>query len=450
MRKKNVFLRWFFLLQFFCFTPLVYAYVQNVPENLIQETLSESYPTGFAPGKFEPSDFLLQWKKGSPGFRTQLVEGSIEWVRLTEILVLPRGRLQVTAPKGTQALLVSGGASLAFHDEGEQAVAELPAVLLNNPDNKILLRTTVGGREVEDQLVVKFHPQKDSLKSKVFFDASCSPFRLEGTLTTANPDQWAYIGCRVVTLEGPKEGANHLEMWMYWDGAIGTLKESGAKLEQARPMLTILRAQPKPGQLTVQSSDAEMKLKYRIANPKHQGSMVAGIGPYRYSFTTETAVTTAATIPLLTLYAGYTLTETLRLVGFNATAMNKRWFTDVGVYMVSQSIRTIDSHLIVNLLLGGHMIAFNSGAAVVARARLPQGIEMVYRDAFWRGYHMALGGFFYPPINQISYYNTWLRFGSGRFFGEFNYISWQEKGVDGFVKSTSVGVSVGFPLFQFL
>jgi hypothetical protein len=369
---------------------------------------------------------------------------------LSEVLVLPRARLRVQAPKGTKAILVSGSATLAFHDEAEVAVAEIPVVLLNNPENKIFLRTRMNGRDIEEQLLVQFHPKNDNLKSKVFFDASCSQNKLEGTLTSANPNQWVYVGCRMITLNGPKKGGNHLELWFYWDGLKGDITQSGAKVEQVRPMLSILRAEAKPGEIKVRSGDAEMNLSYRMPETLRRGSLLAGLGPYRYSFSGERADTVKATIPLLTIYAGYTLTETLRIVGFNATAIHSRWFTDAGIYLYSQSIRTIDSHLLVNLLLGGHAIAFQSGGSTVIRARLPQGVELVYRDAFLRGYSASLGGFFYPPINQISYYNTWLRFGSGTFFAELNYISWQERGLGGFVRSTSAGVSIGFPLFRFL
>ena len=50
-----------------------------------------------------------------------------------------------------------------------------------------------------------------------------------------------------------------------------------------------------------------------------------------------------------------------------------------------------------------------------------------------------------------AYYNTWLRWGSPSFFGEVNYISWEEnlEGRGRFY-SQSVGVSLGFPLARVL
>ena len=83
----------------------------------------------------------------------------------------------------------------------------------------------------------------------------------------------------------------------------------------------------------------------------------------------------------------------------------------------------------------------------------PQGIEIVYRDAFKRAHNFSVGAFAYPPINDRSYYNVWLRWGTGKFFGELNFISWREKAGtydSQTVFNRSMGVSFGFPLFRFL
>ena len=113
----------------------------------------------------------------------------------------------------------------------------------------------------------------------------------------------------------------------------------------------------------------------------------------------------------------------------------------------------LDRQFALNIMLGAHALIFPlSGTQVKIGA--PQGIELIYRDLFARGMSASAGGFFYPEIAGKTYINSWIRYGSPSFFGEFNFILWRESVIGETqtykVTSKSVGLTFGFPVFQFL
>jgi hypothetical protein len=186
----------------------------------------------------------------------------------------------------------------------------------------------------------------------------------------------------------------------------------------------------------------------RIAEDLKLGHFGLGIGPYTYSFEGPGA-SVSSVRPLLTLYASYFITETVRAVAFNATALSNLGFSDLGIYLGMENFRVIDRRLVLNILLGGHAIGYFSRGDAFIRFGVPQGFEVVYTDAFKPGNNLSAGGFIYPLIEGKSYYNLWLRWGS-RVFGEINYIAWEEMLNGDRHASRSLGVTVGFPFFQFL
>ena len=101
-------------------------------------------------------------------------------------------------------------------------------------------------------------------------------------------------------------------------------------------------------------------------------------------------------------------------------------------------------------MLGAHVLGFNNGNQFLIRPGVPQGVELVFSDAFRRGSNLSLGGFIYPEISGKEYYNIWLRWGGSRYFVELNYILWKEQVDSSSVFSRSVGVSLGLPLARFL
>jgi hypothetical protein len=139
----------------------------------------------------------------------------------------------------------------------------------------------------------------------------------------------------------------------------------------------------------------------------------------------------------------------MRIVMFNATAIHSQYYSDIGIYLLTEQTRSIDKRMSFNLLLGLHGIVFKDGDNTVFKLGGPQGAEFIFRDFLKRNHNLGLGAFIFPETSGKSYYNVWLRWGTPSFFGELNYIAWKETVDDHTVYSRSFGLCVGMPLARF-
>jgi hypothetical protein len=176
--------------------------------------------------------------------------------------------------------------------------------------------------------------------------------------------------------------------------------------------------------------------------------MGLGLGPYAYTWR-DGAASLDAIIPFVTLYAGYTFTPTARLVYFNATALHRKGSIDQGLYIWFEQFRMVDDRVSLNFLLGANVLVYSHDDHVTGRLSVPQGFELVVRDLFARNRNLTAGAFVYPKIAGRSYYNAWLRWGSPAFFGELNFIEWQEPHDNGDTQSRALGISFGTPVARF-
>ena len=411
-----------------------------LPPSIAVEALSETVPTAFSPVSWDVSLFVPSWSGSAiSGIEFQLVAGSLEWVRVSEILVVPRARLLVRATGPVTGQLRSGGFVQPFTGETEIPIALLPGRL-----SEIEVLVQRDGRAERGRIGVRFEGPPT-----VLIDSSCSPFNLSSVSDPSWKHGWIYVGCRLVHGQASSHHASTLDAYVYWSGSPETIAVGGIETTPVSDSVWGLRLRPQPGEVELRSRDRALKLRYRIPETLKRLSFGMGIGPYNYVF--ESAAESAHTVaPLVTLYASYFLTEGMRVVLFDAMALHRSYFTDVGLYLNAEQVRTIDGRFSLNLLLGAHVIGFRSAGKFNLPFSAPQGIEIIYRDAFMRNRNLSAGAFLYPPIQDRSYYNLWLRWGSPSVFAEFNYISWEEPAGGASVRSRSAGLSVGFPLFRFL
>ena len=287
----------------------------------------------------------------------------------------------------------------------------------------------------------------------MFYDSSCSRFGFtaQGSAQGTRARGWAYVGCRVAQVQGRDGRTSSLEAWVFWDGVGQDLLVGGARAPSASASVWPLRLRSEPGaiQLAVPGGGDEMTLRYSVADSFHLGSLGLGVGPYwdHYSGNGEENSTAA---PVVTLYGSYFVTEELRLVSFGAATLDNHFTTDFGLYVSTEYTRFLDRRFVVNLLLGAHAIGFASQGQYYLRVGVPQGVELSFTDFLAKGRNLTGGFFLYPLINGVSYYNIWLRWGSPRLFGEFNFISWDEPLGSRNIHSDSAGFSVGFPLGRLL
>jgi hypothetical protein len=427
----------------------VFASPFSLPENLSQDLISESVPTAFEVAPFHESDFQVRWKRAVPAdVRIELVPGSLTWVRIARMLVLPRARIRVHAPQVEAMQLRVGRSVQQLASDGKEA----PVSLFSGSQELSIQRN---GKVDRYPFELVFSPAAGSpaalLRSRVFVDSSCSSFRVEAIEGAPLPvTQWAFLGCRMVYGRSGGSLVPQLEVHLAWAGTHGSVLIGGIpqSMELENPFVaTVLLSADQPRVRLQDSSGASFEISAGIPRRLTTAFVGVGLGPYSYLIQVPGEKTVQTVAPITTLYGSYFLAEGSRVVFFDAFPVQGQWYNDFGLYFNTESSRALDERLSFNLLLGFHLISFKSPWGIQHRLGAPQGFEVIYRDALGRRTNLSVGGFFYPPIAGKAYYNTWLRIGSSRIFGELNYLSWRELAGDGNQAiSRSVGISVGAPL----
>jgi hypothetical protein len=131
------------------------AVVLQPSPSLAHEILSESVPSAFAPNDFDTLDFSIEWTTGKvEGVEATLARGTLEWVRVSEVLVLPRARLLVSVRDVEAGRLTNAGFSvpLAVH-EGHGAFAEAAANTADSWRFASTLGSRCGGKSTSTQAV---------------------------------------------------------------------------------------------------------------------------------------------------------------------------------------------------------------------------------------------------------------------------------------------------------
>ncbi len=435
------------------------AVIHSLPPTVATEALSETVPM---PSPFYPTtdigieDFSVDWI-GAPieGARARFGEQSVEWVRVANVLVVPRARLLIEIDGAEGGLASNAGFHQPIVAENGRGTIELPIALLSDERNSIDLVVRRSGKELKGRLRVRFRPRMEASEPRVLIDASCSPYKVaidEATLrkrTGPWKSGWIYIGCRFVYVEGDRNTTSSLEFFVFWNDVGQAIEIDGVSKTTESVAVWPLRLRARPGRVQLRAPGGDsVELTYRIPERVRYAFLGAGIGPYVYALETP-GDDVRATTAVVTLYGSVFLNELIRLVVFNATPVHKTTFSDTGLYLYSEYFRTFDLRLSLNFLLGGNfrIVRANGNTELILGA--PQGAEILYRDMFRRWHNATLGAFIYPLISGKSYYNVWLRWGSGALFAELNYIAWHETLGTGRFYSRSAGITVGLPLARF-
>lgn len=425
-----------------------HAFVTELPASLAPETLSETVPTAFAVFDLSTQDYGFEWVGPSvEGVNFRLAPGTVQWVRVADVLVLPRARLVINAPGAESGRVTSAGFSQAL----SRSRVEVPVALISGEGNPIDFRIRRAGKDLAGRVVLRFRPRKDLGSERVFTDASCSRFGMKVTGTAQSPQArgWGYIGCRMVVSENTGHRTSSLEAYVFWDGVGQTVRVGGADTPESSVSVWPLRLRSEPGEVTLTAPPADtMTIRYGTPENLHLGSIGMGLGPYwdHFSGNGEDLSTVA---PVLTLYGSYFITEQLRLLAFDATTIDPHLTTDFGLYIGTEYLKFLDRRVVINLLLGAHALGFRSLGEYYVKLGVPQGVEITLVDVLKKSCNVQTGFFLYPLINGKSYYNVWFRWGSPRLFGEFNYISWDETLGSQGIHTDTAGVSIGFPIGKF-
>ena len=189
---------------------------------------------------------------------------------------------------------------------------------------------------------------------------------------------------------------------------------------------------------------------FKVAFPKrlHRLRMSMGLGPYFYKSQKGTDITKNQILPSVMLYGNYYLNNIHSLKFFEALVMKESVFNHAGLYVGSDIGKFYDDRVVLSTLIGLQALSYRHEVgydSLFTQMIYPQGIELAFHHPFgMENYRFSVGGFL-SPQKDVIYQNFWARFGSKTFI-EFNYIDWKY----GPRSATMYGLSVGFPLAQFL
>jgi hypothetical protein len=439
-----------------------FGFVHEFRRSLAEEALSETVPFTFSPNEFTASDFSVSAGSLPEGIRASLGRESFEWVRVSEVFLLPRGRLIVEVEPAWGKLEAGrlrnyGLVQPLSRDEQGRWRAEIPLVLLSESSNVVHVELLSDGKLVSFPVRVRFTPREEVLSQRVLVDPSCSPADVRLSARELPRNQFVYVGCRTVVGMGDTHPVSVLEAYAYWEGvAEDRVLVAGMVTPPKLPQVWGFRLESAPGSFPLRESggNAELELSYRIPRRLRFGSLGMGLGPYSYAYDAPGVAPGAQVVPLVTFYASYFFSEVFRFSAFNATAPVKNGFSDTGFYLVSEQFNVFDRRYFMRVLLGLNGVAYPVRDQVRFSFGGPQGFELTVTDFAGRRRNLAVGAFIYPLIDRREYYNIWVRWGSPSLFGELNFISWQyplgEVEADGRAYMRSLGVTVGMPLGRFL
>ncbi len=241
------------------------------------------------------------------------------------------------------------------------------------------------------------------------------------------------------------------ELYSFWNGLRGSQKINGIDNPETSQSLWVMRLQQMPGVVRFENEFGIFEVTYRIPPRLPWLAFSFGLGPYLYNYSVPGSTDSVSTVAALgTGYASFFLHEAMRIVSFQAFPVHPKFSADIGGYLLWEQTRAIDDRFSMGVLLGGHVLMFIADDQLNFGFSAPQGVEVTIRDFLVRSYNLSVGGFFYPLIENRSYINTWVRWGNAKYFGELNYIKWNEPYRGGSVLSESLGISFGFPLAKFL
>lgn len=282
--------------------------------------------------------------------------------------------------------------------------------------------------QIDNPIKIKFKPRAE-LKTHYYFDSSCSPFNLK--INDAKLEHsWVMVSCHRINngTTGLADKPVVLATVIWENEAGGTLTQ--INLESDHPKQKFTNA----------GSADSFELEASVAPLFHHLGLSAGVGPYSSRNVVK---------PFVTIYGSYFFNDALKIATFAALPIRPSPEIDWGGYLVMEQFRGVDERISLNLLLGAHLLSYVSGTGERTNAISgPQGIELIFRDLFCKNMNFMFGGFFYPKINERSYLNAWVRYGTNSVFAELNFIEWQEP--NPYFYSKSFGLSIGFPLFRAL
>lgn len=374
-----------------------------------------------------------------------LRKGSIQWVRIEDVLLTPRGRLAIyLAGDAKKYHIRYRDKSILLQQRSSYAYTEFFVSLFQNDPIQIYRDGKYFGE-------VKIHAKTmKKTDPTILVDYSCSRRGIE---VEGMEGEYISLGCRIHRIG--EFGKEEPMMEVLWTSANYRL------LDDSEPPYISVFLKNAPVKLKVKNhlgQQREITLKARIPKRMHRLNVAYGLGPYFFETTfggaeavdpdnRQTQKLTEPVAPALMLYFNFKLSEDASVRGFDAAVWKQSSFNNAGIYFANDVAKILDRKLTITTLIGMQYLyfKFDNDSPTINEPIFPQGVEFQYNHAFGIENYIIGGGMFLSPSESIDYQNLWIRWGKN-YFWELNYIYW---GKEEFT-AKMWGLSIGFLFDSYL
>ncbi len=382
----------------------------------------------------ELNDFKVEKEFKSPFVKSNLIKGSVQWIRSSSNLLTPRARMGIHILKNQNNIHIEfGGKNVIPQKRGKYLYTELFVNLFDPGVIKIVQSNTV---------IEKLHTFSeiiDKKKNTKLIDYSCVRYGLN---IKGLDDVYMSVGCRL----------ERVGTWGYEKPFLEvTFSATNISLINGKkPPFTTFIKDNSPVSFKVVDQEGKhrsVQLEARLPKRLNRVKTAFGFGPAGLYGESVIKKDDWKIAPVLYLYGKLELTRHTSVRVFDALAYNKTIFNNSGFYFAYQLADALDGRLEIVPLLGAQGLYFKQGDGLSEaqnKVIFPQGAEINYKNAFGVENYLISFGIFLSTQSDVEYTNTWVRWGKGPFW-EFNYITW---GQNGYV-SKMAGLSIGLPLMNF-
>jgi hypothetical protein len=384
--------------------------------------------------KIDLSLFHIRKSSSFPVTPAWIVD-SLQWVRLNQVLLLPRALMEIR---------IEGEARQDLHLEyAGQKVIPIFDPATGHFSTRIFVSlfesypiNVYRSGELVNSLRVK--PDIKELSSPHLIDYSCSKFnlRIEGL-----ENDFLSIGCQLQRTGRFGEEKPYLEVFL--TSATHRLKD------QSETPYTIIFHES--GEARVELVDPEgneesIILRADLPPRLHRLRLAAGLGPYYLRSSDLGTGPKEQLAPTIMLYGNFNLNDTASIRFFDSYSRDVSTFHNWGGYYAWELAEFCDRRCSLTSLIGvqGIYFKYNSHVKSTAETILPQGFELVFKHPFGKENYIFSYGMFTSLSTNYDYQNIWIRYGKG-YFWELNYIEWKRGGIG----AAMTGLSVGFPIGAF-
>lgn len=379
------------------------------------------------------SSFLIK-NTGKIFVKAGLIEHSLQWVRVDDVLLVPRALLTVTfrdVPLQNYSFSYGNLKVIPVYDDSTgtykttmfiSLFEALPVELML--DNEVVSKVWV-------------LPTPESSPTHELVDYSCAPY---GIKISGVENDFISLGCKIQRTGKFGQEKPYLEV-------LFTLASYRLK-DQSIPPYTITFYESGTAKIKLVRDDGkETNMAISAEVPEHlpRLKIAGGFGPYTlYTKTMGDRLNQYA--PTLMLYGNLGLNDKSSLRAFDSYSRDVSTFHNYGVYLAWDLARFCDERCQLTSLLGAQGVdyRFNANDDFSHDLIYPQGFEFVYSHPFGLLNYKLSYGMFTSLSGLYDYQNLWLRFGK-KIFWELNYIEWK----DDHNSANMFGISIGLPLASF-